>query len=69
MLYGNVESALLSNVAYRESFSAFKRKSQAFKLNLPHTGRVRTGKLLPVRERSDDPSRILCEPWLSGRGN
>ena len=37
MLPGNVESALLSNIVYRESFYAFKRLSvsQAFTLNIP----------------------------------
>ena len=31
----NVESALLGNIVYREDFSEFNRKSQAFKLNPP----------------------------------
>ena len=33
MLTGNVESALLSNIVYREGRSMFRRKSQALKLN------------------------------------
>ena len=41
---GNVESALLDNIVYRESFSEFKRKSQAFKLDFPLT---RTRQSLP----------------------
>ena len=35
VLLGNVESALLSNIVYRESSPEFKRQSQAFKLNFP----------------------------------
>ena len=31
VLPGNIESALLGNIIYRESFSQFKRKSQGFK--------------------------------------
>ena len=31
VLLGNIESALLSIIVYRESFSEFKRKSQEFK--------------------------------------
>ena len=61
MLHGNDESALLSNVANRESFPGFKRKSQAFELNLPHTGRVRTGRLLPGGE----DRMILVESFTS----
>ena len=44
VLPGNIESALLGNIVYRESFSEFKRKSQAFKLNFPLT---RTRQSLP----------------------
>ena len=43
-LPSNVESALLSNIVYGESFSEFKRKSQAFKLNL---SLIRTRRSLP----------------------
>ena len=45
VLPGDVESALLSNIVYRDGFSEFKRKSQAFKINFPLT-RTRT----PVRK-------------------
>ena len=37
VLPDNVESALLSNIVYREGFSEFKQKSQAFNLNFPLT--------------------------------
>ena len=39
VLPGNVESASVGNIAYRESFSESKRKSQAFKLNSHLPGR------------------------------
>ena len=42
MLPGNVESALLGNIVYREFFSEFKRKFQAFKLNFFLPGRVQS---------------------------
>ena len=39
VLSGKAESALLSNIVYREGFSEFKRKFKQFRLNFPLSGR------------------------------
>ena len=56
---GNVESALLNNIVYREGFSKFKQKSQTLKLNFPLTGRVQS-LLLPRKA-----DQLILTSWLN----
>ena len=62
VLNGNVESDFLSSIAYRESFSEFKRKSQAFKIYFPLT---RTRQSLPQPGKED---RIVLVEHFAIRG-
>ena len=64
VLPGNVESASVSNVAYRESFSESKRKSRAFKLT--KLTLTRTFQSLPQSSREN--RMILVESFaIRGR--
>ena len=59
VLPGNVESTLLSKIVYRGSFPEFKRKSQAFKLNL---SLIRTRQSLP--QPGKEKRMILVETFV-----
>ena len=59
---GNIESALLSNIADRECFSGLKRKFQTFKLIFPLTECVQS---LPQPGKED---RIILVETFTSRG-
>ena len=59
VLPGDVESALLSNIVYRESFSEIRLKSQAIKLKFPLS---RTPQSLPQPRKEN--RIILVESFV-----